>query len=328
MLSSCSTQKLGRLVLQSIKPAYTFCSDSLPPAPDYSHKVDWFLFQDQKGMDIDVFYIHPTTYLSKENWNQPLTDSINVAKTKRKAIKAQAMMFDSIANIYAPMYRHATFYSFVDKDSNGVQALDLAYNDVKASFLYYLENENNGKPLMLAGHSQGSFLAMRLLQEKEIQEKIGDKLIVAYLIGWPFSENDISETPYVFCQDATDYNCIASWNAQKANSPVSMKSYKEGEEVYSINPLGWTTSEEYFDKSHNIGGLFLKGDSLIYRENYIGARNYKGILAVDKPKDKKELGIPKNRSNYHVQDIMFFYGNMKLNAVQRKRVFLSKSGIY
>ena len=42
-----------------------------------------------------------------------------------------------------------------DKDEQD-RRLALAYQDVSDAFKYYLENENNGRPIILAGFSQGS----------------------------------------------------------------------------------------------------------------------------------------------------------------------------
>jgi len=324
VISNCSTQKIARVALRKIKPDYDFNKDSIPREPIYSEIDDWYLFQNKGQNEMDVFFLHPTTYMKKDNWNQLLGDSLISQKTIRKSIKSQAMLFDSIANLYAPRYRQATFYSFFDADSNGVEALDIAFSDVKKAFKYYMANENKGKPLIIAGHSQGSYLALRLLKDKEIQDLIGDKLVIAYLMGWPVLEHDLAEIPYSFCQDSLELSCLSSWNAQKAHSYFSIREYAKGEKMYSTNPLSWTLDENYYDKSYNKGALILKKDSLIFRPHYIGARNYKGILAIDRPRDKKELGIKRHSGNYHIYDVAFFYRNIQENAALRKRIFLER----
>jgi len=49
--------------------------------------------------------------------------------------------------------------------SEAIAAFELAYRDVKAAFLYYLEHNNSGRPIIIASHSQGSTHAKRLLKE-------------------------------------------------------------------------------------------------------------------------------------------------------------------
>ncbi|GIR73695.1 MAG: hypothetical protein CM15mP76_04220 [Prochlorococcus sp.] len=68
----------------------------------------------------------------------------------------QASAFNGSCNIYAPEYRQATYFSFFDKDDNGKKALDLAYEDIENAFNYFLEFFNNGKPFIIAAHSQGA----------------------------------------------------------------------------------------------------------------------------------------------------------------------------
>ena len=315
---------MARIALKKIKPSYSFNEDSIPEAPDYSKLDDWFLYQSDDSNTVDVFFVHPTTYLNASNWNQPQKDTINIAKTQRKSIRPQALLFDSIANVYAPKYRQATFYSFFDLDNNGSKALDLAFIDIKNAFLYYMENENKNKAIIVAGHSQGSYQLLRLLKEKEIQDRIGDRLVIAYIIGWPVRESDLAEVPYAFCQDSLQLSCITSWNSQKKHATITMKSYAEGEKVYTNNPLSWTSDEVYYDKSYNKGAYLLVEDSLVFRPNYIGAQNYEGILAIDKPKEKGKLYIRKFSANYHVYDIAFFYRNLQDNALLRKREFLEE----
>lgn len=313
---------MARIALKKIKPSYNYTKDSIPNVPDYAKSEDWFLYQSEDSSEVDVFFVHPTTYLNGSYWNQPIEDTINSAKTLRKSIRPQALLFDSIANVFAPKYRQATFYSFFDGDSNGVRALDLAFSDVKRAFTYYIENANNGRGIILAGHSQGSYQLLRLLKEKDIQELLGDRLVIAYIIGWPVKESDLKELPYTFCQDSLQLSCITSWNSQKKYASITMKSYAEGEKVYSNNPLSWTSDEVYYDKSYNRGAYLLVKDSLIFRANYIGAQNYNGILAIDKPKEKGKLYIRKFSANYHVYDISFFYRNLQENALLRRNQFL------
>ena len=67
--------------------------------------------------------------------------------------------------------------------------LRLAYSDIKESFRYFIKFLNDSKPIILAAHSQGSFHSQRLLQEPEFQDFFSEKLISAYLIGYPLEES-------------------------------------------------------------------------------------------------------------------------------------------
>ena len=56
---------------------------------------------------------------------------------------------------------------------------------MKAAFEYYLSNFNNGRPFVIASHSQGSYHAERLIKEYVDGKTLQNKLIAAYLIGRP-----------------------------------------------------------------------------------------------------------------------------------------------
>ena len=72
-----------------LRPDASFAEIEPPPAPDYASEDYWAalptkgenadftpLGHEDKQVEarVDVFYIHPTTYLSSEGWNQPQGD--------------------------------------------------------------------------------------------------------------------------------------------------------------------------------------------------------------------------------------------------------------
>ena len=63
-----------------------------------------------------------------------------------------------------------------------IQAFELAYQDVKKAFEYYLEHYNNGRPIIIASHSKGSTHTIRLLKEFFDGKQLKEKLVMAYLI--------------------------------------------------------------------------------------------------------------------------------------------------
>ena len=54
--------------------------------------------------------------------------------------------------MYVPRYRQATLYSFADFGENGSKALEVAYQDVKESFLYFDLHIRKGRPFFIASH--------------------------------------------------------------------------------------------------------------------------------------------------------------------------------
>ena len=73
--------------------------------------------------------------------------------------------------------------------------LDLAYQDVSDAFTYYMSEVNDGRPLILAGFSQGSQMLLRLLEDYFDEASYQDLLVAAYCIGWPVTEEDLNQYP-------------------------------------------------------------------------------------------------------------------------------------
>ena len=117
---------------------------------------------------VDVFYVYPTVFLSKKDkrWNIPLNDTDQKRKIIDLAVNFQASAWVDAGRMFVPFYRQAHIRAYDHLDGLGRDALLLAYTDVKAAFEFYLENYNNGKPIILAGHSQGSTILNLLLKRQ------------------------------------------------------------------------------------------------------------------------------------------------------------------
>ena len=253
-LFSCS--KLSLLVF--IKPPAAFSEEKIPEAPDYSISQNWHLWQlRDQGKGIDVFYLHPTTYIVGKGWNQDLNDKHVNWRTRVLPINYQASTFSEDCNLFIPKYRQAIFYSFVDKKDNGKKALELAYQDVRNAFFYYMNNLNNGKPFIFASHSQGSFHSQKLLAEVLRDSAVLSKLVAAYVIGWPVKESFLQDNSHIkVCSSNTQSGCIVSWNTESANPKLSIvREFSNDEPILCVNPLSWTLNNDYVERTQNKGSL-------------------------------------------------------------------------
>ena len=157
-LTSCSISYNIEHTFESIPkhkaPDYSITKNwsALPFTKDYADIVPDTLLKDlQNESKIDVFFVHPTTFLDKETpeWNANINDSSINYYTDYWAVRHQATAFNNVGRIYAPRYRQAHIKSYYHIDHGGKEAILFAYEDVKKSFEYYLENYNNGRPLLL-----------------------------------------------------------------------------------------------------------------------------------------------------------------------------------
>lgn len=74
------------------------------------------------------------------------------------------------------------------------EAVDAA---ASAAFSWYLENKNEGRPIVLAGFSQGADMCYRILEEYFGDTTLQQQLVAVSAIGWPMTEEMITEYPQI-----------------------------------------------------------------------------------------------------------------------------------
>lgn len=326
LLSSCK--------YNSFKNNYQFKSKD--GNPDYSDLNYWAAHPDKwdpsdsipaplrnEPMDssVDVFFLHPTTYtgFKKSNKrNAPIDNAYINAKTDYSTILYQASVFNGQCRVFAPRYRQVHINAFLAQESKkNLQAFELAYTDLKNAFEYYLQHWNNGRPIIIAGHSQGSKLGERLLKEYFEGKPLQNKLVAAYIIGWQLPKEYFTELK--MCSDSVQTGCICSWRTfRKGRVPFYLK--KEKGNSYVTNPLSWTTDTLYALKELNKGSVLTKFNRVY--EQRTGAQVKNGLLYISKP--KSPWNFLNAIGNYHLGDINLFYLNIRENVKQRIRSFKNK----
>lgn len=327
-LSSCSDK------YQAFKSHFTFKSEN--GAPDYSdlnywaaHPWKWDpsdstpmpLLNELRDSTVDVFFLHPTTYTKKSKLKKPnadIDDDYINAKTDYSTILYQASVFNQRCRIFAPRYRQAYIGNFFAADkAKANQAFELAYQDIKKAFEYYLAHWNNGRPVIIAAHSQGSLMAERLLKEFFENKPLENRLVVAYLAGWPVPKDYFSSLK--MCADSLQTGCICSWRTfRKGYIPKYLKNEKGNS--YVTNPLTWTTGNEYAPKQLNKGSVLIKFNK-VYKQT-TDAQNHNGLLYVRRPKFPGSFLY--FTRNYHPGDINLFYLNIRENVSTRISMFAKK----
>ncbi len=317
----------------SIKPG-KYSSTSVPPPPAYADSDHWAalpskkdnadrtpdlnLFDMQASASADVFFLHPTTFLKKSSaWNAQIGDAKLNEITDESTILHQASCFNGAGRVFAPRYRQAHYYCFFAEDKASAKAaLDLAYEDVRSAFDYYLKNYNNGRPIIIAAHSQGALHGIRLVKEFFDGKPLQNQLVAAYLIGWPLPKNVFSAIP--LCRSAEQTGCFCSWRSfRHGHTP---KGLLLGDSIAICNPLTWTVDKTPAPKSLNEGSVLKKYEK-IYPQ-IADAQVENGILWVHKPRFPGSIFF--TRKNYHIADVNLFYLNLRKNAVVRAQAFAAK----
>jgi len=322
-LSSC---------IKVIKPGQDFARYTPSTSPDYAEAANWAalpgrrdsadavpygsgLRDEQPIAAADVFFVHPTTYYSRGGWNASLHDRKVNTFTDRSVMRKQASVFNAAARIYAPRYRQATLFSFFDEQSdNGKQALTLAYGDVKAAFQYYLDHYNQGRPIIIASHSQGTVHATQLLHDFfDNNPRLRKQLVAAYLIGYHVGTKEYQAIQP--CQDSTQTGCYVSWNAVEWG-----KEFAPFEGGVATNPLTWKIDTLAASKTLNLGGVpqsFNRIDRQV-----VDAKAHNGLVWIHPPVASGYPrfllpGKPELHASFHIADYSLFYMNLRRNAVSR-----------
>lgn len=334
------TSSLGRLLLlgllaltacqQITPPASTFSRDTAPAAPDYSHPDTWASLpfkldpadytpqgatpENQAQAEVDVFFIHPTTYRSEEQWNAAPDDAAINLRTDDLPIKHQASVFNHSTRVYAPRYRQMTYPGFFTKDQNAKrEALDLAYQDVKKAFQYYLDHLREGRPFIIATHSQGTIHGIRLVREYIDGKALQDKMVAAYLVGWPFPADTFAHLPV--CQEPSQTGCVIGWCSwQKGELAYNHDKFYAGSVV--VNPISWRTDTLLALKAQHEGLVGRKYRRI--QSGKVNAQVHDGVLWVSKP-----YPIMPDK-NYHIGDYNIFWADIRSNLATRVSTYLAQ----
>ena len=294
----------------------------------YSNPENWAYFS-QGNASVDLFLICPAVDTKDEN-NMSLSDD----ETKRNFLGALNMergIYEKFTRIYAPYYRQMALKVYNLSDAERKPYFEIAYSDVSSAFSYYLEHENNGRPIILAGFSQGSEMCYELLKEYFGDEKLYSRLIAVYAIGWPCDEENAKKYPWIKpAQSENDLGTVISFECE-APEITSTRIFPENKRAFVINPLNWETDETFADKNLNSGACFTDYEGRINNE----IQNFCGCYIDLK---RSVLKIPDIVSSdypavisflpdgaYHVYDYMFFFRNLQNNVEVRINKFFTNS---
>jgi len=280
-----------------------------------------------------VFFIHPTSFLRKNHWNAPLDDKESQARA-RIFLRGQASAFNKVGSVYAPRYRQAALGAFLTEKPEGQRALDAAYQDVLMAFDHFITAVPADQPVILAGHSQGSLHLTNLLQDRVAGTPLSNRIVAAYVVGWPVSvEADLPALGLPACEAADQTSCMLSWEsfAEPADYGRIIEVYdntkgftgapRSGTQLLCTNPVTGTTGSQT-TAEENLGTLVpnneLSDATLV--DGAIPARcDDRGFLLIGDPPDLGPYALPGN--NYHVYDYSLFWSNVRADAMRRMLAF-------
>jgi len=301
--AGCGALRAERWLFDLIDPG-EFEAARTPVAPDYGRVEAWAALPeledgadvhlsvlptiDQQRAQVSVFYLHPTTWMGR-HWNGPWDDPLVVEGTTRGGTLIQASVFNGCCAVYAPRYRQAHGRAYTEPDEQGDEAIDVAYADVSTAFDAFLARVDGEHGIIVAGHSQGSVLAARLLRERVAGAALQERLVAAYLPGGPVRTELVGGLPT--CADPLQTGCVVAYNARgpsyqpngleyDAADPDTMKGR------ICVNPLSWHDATAHAPRSANAGAVFFDTPKPHVKRAFADAQCVEGALVVS------ELGDP------------------------------------
>ncbi len=276
-----------------------------------------------------VFFIHPTSYLKKAHWNDPLNDQ-DARRIADVMVRAEASVFNRSAEIWAPRYRQAAFGAFLTDRPEAHEALDLAYHDIAGAFAAFVANVPPDRPLVLAGHSQGSYLIKRLMAEKVNGTPLARRIVAVYAIGWLVDrDNDLAAMGLPACGTPDQTGCVISYLsfADEADTGMMRHAYerfagqhqpRSGQDHYLCsNPLTGGIGGSA-PASANIGTVIpdAKLEHAGLKPGLVGAQCADdGTLRIGAGPAMGPYILP--GGNYHVYDYPLFWLNLRADFARR-----------
>ena len=306
-------------------------AEVLPPdnSVDYSDSYNWMSLPAVEK-DVDVFYVYPTVS-SNVSGSMLITDDVDRALAQGM-LEAQASVYEPGANVFAPYYRQMT----TGVDMSGLPEGSLATDteefkqgaaDVADAFDYYINNLNEGRPFMIAGHSQGTMALIELIKNRfGDDEELRSRMVAAYLIGYTVTDDDLAKAGLTAAEGANDTGVVITYNTQ---SPTSVGGPMLMAGAHCINPLNWKTDETYAPASENLGARFYNdstGEFLREVPDYSDAQidMETGALTTTIP-EGENLDIGSYPEGvYHRYDYAFWYRNLEENVKDRIDAYLNQ----
>ncbi|MDF2942611.1 MAG: hypothetical protein K0S01_1469 [Herbinix sp.] len=302
-------------------------------ATDYSNKKHWLSLPVSGEKEVDIFYLYPTVWQKAEVGEPNICEIDNTSMLigAKSAFENQATAFETVGNIFAPYYRQvdATYCLSLPVEEHEKIIGGTPSSDVIAAFDYYIKNYNNGRPFILAGHSQGSNVLLYLLSDYLYKNPaVLSRMIVAYVIGYSVTDEYLEKNPHLkFAEGPDDTGVIVSYNTEglevEGENPVVLPG------SIAINPINWSRGNGLATAKENLGSLMTNeagGTTLLsnYADAQVNTSRGTVICSTVNVEEVAKLNDNFPKGVYHSFDYALYYYNIRENATNRTKLYLSQ----
>jgi DUF3089 family protein len=169
---------------------------------------------------VDCFYVYPTV-----SDDTGVNSDLDTNETEELTVGAQAAPFATTCRVFAPVYRQLTLGSIGSGGFSDDEARAMAYGDVLDAWQTYISQYNEGRGVVLIGHSQGTGHLINLIAEEiDDEPALRDRLVSAVLMGGsvavPEGETVGGSFDHIAgCESADDTGCVVGFSTYPADAP-------------------------------------------------------------------------------------------------------------
>ena len=342
LLSGCTVQEAPKTEITPTVPAEVV--ETLPAGMehftgldryadpvDYSDPGNWLSLPKKPEKNVDVIFLYPTVYgtMTEAAEDMAYIDDMSMRIGAALTAATQASVFEESCNVFIPYYRQFTVDALLEMDASYPQLMEYCVSqDIYRMLDYYFKYENQGRPFLLAGHSQGSLWLTYVLEDYMAKHpEYLTNMVAAYVIGYSVTEDYLARNPHLkFAEGSDDTGVIVSYNTE---GPGNQDQYncvvREG--AVAINPINWKRSDSYASVEENLGSLNGEGE---LGPGLADARidPERGVVVCESIDTVPELQAAMAEyfgpESYHLQDYSLYYGNLQKNVADRIAAFERK----
>ena len=215
---------------------------------------------------VDCFYVYPTV-------SRDVTGNSDMepGPGENGVVRSQLARFASKCRLFAPLYRSLTLASLTSRlsgDSSMEVNPELGYNDVLDAWNHYLAHDNDGRGVILIGHSQGTGVLVQMIANEIDGEPIQDRILSALLLGGSVAVPEGEDVGGSFqhiplCRAVDQIGCVITYMTFRSTVPPQQSFFGlaqgEGMVAGCTNPAALAGGPGELDAYH--GGSFIAGQS-------------------------------------------------------------------
>jgi hypothetical protein len=267
---------------------------------------------------IDCFYVYPTV-----SRDQTRDSDMTAGPGENGVVRSQLARFTSKCRVYAPLYRQVTIaglQALIAGDGAIEWDVNLGYRDVVDAWNHYLEYNNDGRGVVLMGHSQGTGILVKMIAAEIDGQAVQDRMISAILLGNSVAVPEGKDVGGSFdhiplCRSADQIGCAITYMSFRSTVPPEETFFgvAEGEGMVAgcTNPaslsggageldayhgrsiVGFPSNTQWTDPANPIETEFVKTPGLVrgecvQRDGY----SYLEVTVQGDPNDPRTDDIP------------------------------------